>query len=357
MRHLPRWSVLWIAIAALCVGCNGNVSHIVPPPTGSPSPPNVNGVGTLAVVNISNRGAKRVWAFPPNSDQFTREILFQGSKYDPNSVAFDGKGHLYVGFNNTEFAGAYGVVEVNLQNSDVLREIRVAQWPLGSVATDDHDNLYLANKALIGGDVNLYGNNKDTKPYARIKNHRSPVTMTIGGGSLWVGYEGVPANALARYRLRSTDETWFKTIGDDVPISLATNADGSLLAAFVRRKSDGQAVDIYDVKSGTRARTLLHQNNLAAMTSDDAGNLYIAETGRQSTGDAKIHACTFRGCSITFQTRSVRAIATAVSPLDGKLYVTMAGKPSVQVFNPKTGHLDRTIIMREFEPTALSLEP
>jgi hypothetical protein len=354
---LPRWTISWIATATLCVGCNGNVSHIVPPPTGSPSPPNVNSVGTLAVVNISDRNAKRVWAFPPNSDQFTREIKFPDSKYDPNSLAFDGKGHLYVGFNNTEFAGSYGVVEVNLRNSDVLREIRVAQWPQSSVATDDQDNLYVANKALIGGDVNLYGNNKDTKPYARIKNHRSPVTMTIGGGSLWVGYEGVPNNALARYRLRSTEETWFKTIGDDVPISLAANADGSLLAAFVKRKSDGRAVDIYDVKSGTRARTLLHENNLAAMTSDGAGDLYVAETGQQGTGDAKIHACTFRGCSIALQTHSRRAIAMAISPLDGKLYVTMDGKPSVQVFNTKTGNFERIIIRREFEPTALALEP
>jgi hypothetical protein len=267
---------LSIAIAGLCAGCNGGTDHLVPPPTVPPSPPNVTGRGTLAVANISNRNAKRVWAFPANSDRFTRELLFHGSKYDLNSLAFDGKGNLYVGFNNTEFAGTYGVVEVNLHNSDVIRELHVAQWPQSSVATDDHDNLYLNNKAFVGGDINMYGNNNDTKPYARIKNHRSPVTMTIGGGSLWVGYEGAPNNALARYRLRSTDETWFKTIGDDVPVSLAPNADGSLVAAFVKRKSNGRAVDVYDVKSGTRARTLLHQNNLAVMTGDNAGHLYIA---------------------------------------------------------------------------------
>lgn len=357
MPSLLRWGFLWIAIGALCVGCNGNVVGINPHPTGSPSPPNLLSPGTLAVVNVANQDAKRVWAFPANSNQFTRELLFHGSKYQPNSLAFDQKGHLYVGFNNTEFAGSYGVVEVNVSNLDILRELHVAQWPNSSVATDDHDNLYLNNKAFIGGDVNLYGNTKDTKPYARIKNHRSPITITVGSGSLWVGYEGAPNNALARYRLRSTDETWFKTIGDDVPISIAPNADGSLVAAFVKRKSNGRAVDIYDVKSGTLARTLLHQTNLAAMTGDNAGHLYVAETGRQGTGDAKIHACTFRGCSSTFQTQSVRAIAMAISPLDGKLYVTMAGKASVQVFNPRTGSLDRTIIMREFEPTALTIEP
>lgn len=356
MLHLPRWA-LWIIVGVLCVGCNGTSARLVPPPTGSPSPPNVTGVGSLAVVNVSNRAAKRVWVFPPNGDQFRQELLFHGSQYELNSVAFDARGHLYVGFNNTEFGGSYRVVEVNLHNSDVIRDIRVAQWPHGSVATDDHDNLYLNNKAFIGGDINMYGNNNNTKPYARIKNHRNPITMTIGGGSLWVGYEGAPNNALARYRLRSTDETWFKTIGDDVPVSLAPNSDGSLVAAFVKRKSNGRAVDIYDVKSGHLARTLLHQNNLSAMTSDNEGHIYVAEVGRQTTGDAKIHACTFRGCSSTFETHSLRAIAMAVSPLNGMLYVSMSGKPTVQVFDPRTGHLTMTIIMREFEPTALALEP
>lgn len=354
--RLPRWSVVWIGIGVLCAGCNGNSTHIVPPPTSAP-PPNVTSVGTLAVVNILNRSAKRVWAFPPNSDKFTRELLIHGEKYNLNSLAFDGKGHLYVGFNDATAGGVYDVVEVNLHNSGVVREMHVAQWQHSSVATDDHDNLYLNNKAFIGGDINLYGNNKDTKPYARIKNHRNPLTMLVGGGSLWVGYEGLPNNAIGRYRLRSTDETWFKTIGDDVPISLATNADGSLLAAFVKRKNNGRAVDIYDVKSGNRARTIIHQDNLSAMTSDGAGNLYVAELGRQGVGNAKLHACTFRGCSVTFQTESLRAIAMAISPLDGMLYVTMDGKPSVQVFNPKTGDIVRSLRISDMEPTALALEP
>lgn len=356
MLRMPRRSLVWIGISILCAGCNGNNVHLVPPPS-SPSPPSVTAIGTLAVVNIANRSAKRVWVFPPNSDQFRQELLFHGSQYELNSLAFDGKGHLYVGFNNTEFGGKYGVVEVNLHSSDVVREMHVAQWSQSSVATDDHDNLYLNNKALVGGDINIYGNNKDTKPYVRIKNHRNPITMAVGGGSLWVGYEGVPNNALARYRLRSNDETWFKTIGDDVPVSLAPNADGTLLAAFVKRKSDGRAVDIYDVKSGNRARTLLHQDNSSAMASDNKGHLYVAELGRQGVGNAKIHVCTFRGCSATFQTSFLRAIAMSVSPLDGNLYVTTSGKPSVQVFNAKTGHQVMTIIMPEFEPTALALEP
>lgn len=356
MPHVLCRIALWIAVGVLCAGCNGSAVHLVPPP-GSPAPPNLTARGTLAVVNISNRNAKRVWVFPPNSDKFRQELLVPGSNHELNSVAFDGRGHLYIGFNNTASVGSYRVVEVNLHTSDVVREIKVAKWPLSSVATDDHDNLYLNNKAFIGGDVNLYGSNKDTQPYARIKNHRNPVTIAVAAGWLWVGYEGAPNNALARYRLRSTDETWFKTIGDDVPLSLASNADGTLLAALVKPKSGGRSVDIYDVKSGQKARTVLHQNDLTAMASDGEGHIYVAELGRQAGPNAKIHVCTFRGCSATFETLSVRARAMAVSPLDGLLYIAMSGKDSVQVFNPKTGHFVRTIIQPEFEPTALAIEP
>src|SRR5690348_10300422 len=149
-RHFP-----WILAALLFAGCGGG-GGTVPQPSTLPRPPAVLGRGSLAVVNIAQRNAKRVWAFPPHGENFTREFLVHGSQYELNSLAFDRRGHLYIGFNDTSSGGKYNVVEVNVQSGEVVREIRVPQWSDSSVATDDQDNLYVNTKSFIGGNVEIF---------------------------------------------------------------------------------------------------------------------------------------------------------------------------------------------------------
>jgi sugar lactone lactonase YvrE len=334
----------------LLAGCSGNAATVVPQPSGSPAPPVATGRGTLAVIGADSK-AHRVWIFPPHSDTLTRELVFPGSRFQPNSLAFDRRGHLYVGVNDTAGSGEYEVVEVDVQSLDVVREIRgLPQWPKSSVAVDDQNELYVNTKAFIGGDVKIYRPNQDKKPYLEIRDHHSPLTMLIAASALWVGYEGAFADALARYRLRSKDRSWFQTIGRSQPVSLAANADGSLVAAFVRRDAK-RAVDVYDVKSGKLARTLIANNGLLAMTSDESGHIFVSEGG-----SGVVHACNFRGCTLTFDT-SGRPVALAVSPLDGNLYVANTGKTNVQAFDSKTGALRMTIHLAGLTPSAIAIEP
>lgn len=352
MSRSRRWSLAWIVAGLLCAGCGGNAVTLAPlQPTSSPAPPVVLGRGTLAVINRFNRDAKRVWIFPPHSDQFTREIVFHGSKFEPNAVAFDHRGHVYVGVNDTSSGGGYHVVEVDLQTFHVIRDIRgMPSWAHSSIAIDKHNVLYVNTKAFVGGDIKMFRRG-ETKPSLEIKDPLSPLTTLIARDALWVGYEGFPSNALGRYRLYSKDRTWLKTIARGVPLSLAVNPDSSLVAAFVRRNSM-RSVDVIDVKSGQRLRTLKEGGVLTAMTSDDSGHIYIAEAL-----PGKIHVCTFESCTRSFETNSSRSVALAVSPLDGNLYVASLGKSSVQAFDPKTGSLVRSILLPDFEPSALAIEP
>jgi DNA-binding beta-propeller fold protein YncE len=323
----------------------------------SPLPPIVTGSGTLAVVNLADPKAKRVWAFPPNTDKFTRELLIPGSQYHPNSLAFDRQGHLFAGFNDTSSGGEYHVVEVDLRTGEVVRRILVPQWGSSSVATDDQSNVYVNTKSFVGGIVQIFRANTDTKPYIEIKDHHSPVTMLVTRGSLWIGYEGAFSDALAQYPLRSKDRARFYTIGSNFPLTLAANNDGSLIAAFVRRRDgSGRALNIYDVGSGKLARTILEGKGFVAMTGDASGHLYVSEQGHQGTS-SKIHVCTYRGCTGTFETNSARVVALAVSPLDQMLYVSNSGKSSVQAYDPATGKLVTTIALHDFQPDALAIEP
>ncbi len=252
----------WIAASLLFVGCSGSVGGVAPQPSVSPAPPSGAARGTLGVAMIGHDPQEsRIRIFPPHSDQFSRERVTGGLKFQPNSLAFDRRGHLYVGYNDSSAGGRYEVDDIDAKSWTLTRTIKFPQWPNSSVATDDHDNLYVNTKAFIGGDIEIFRNNAETKPYIRIKDHHSPLTMLVGRDALWVGYEGAFANALARYRLRSTDRTWFQTIGRNIPVALSVNTDGSLVAAMVRLKS-GRAVDVIDVAVGeTRAHPRVGQLN------------------------------------------------------------------------------------------------
>ncbi len=351
MSRLGCRSLSWILVSLLWVGCSGSVSTVPSQPLVSPAPPIVAGRGTLAVINVADAAAKRVWIFPPHSDKFSREIIFHGSQFQPNSLAFDRRGSIYIGVNDTSSNGAYRVLEVNLRDFKVAREIDgLRQWDRGSVGIDDQNNLYVATKAFIGGDIKIFRPNRETRPYIEIKDPLEPSKMLVGRDALWVGYTGAAGilNALTRYRLRSTDQTWVQSTGSDRSAALAANPDDSLLAV-VLSLSQKNVVDVFDPKSRKRARIL---EGFGRMTSDESGNLYIAER------PDRVHVCSFSSCTRSFETpHTWSPLAVAVSPLDGMLYVTTGGKPSVEVYDPRTGKLVMRIAQKGFEPTALAIEP
>lgn len=290
----------------------------------------------------------RILIFPPHSDKFIREIPIHGVELSVNSLAFDRRGHLYVGINDRARNGRYHVVEFNLRDWKVVRDIDVSShWSHGSVAVDDHNILYVNTKAFIGGDIKLF-NRGDTKPFIEIKNHHSPVTMLLARDALWVGYEGPLADALAKYRLRSTDRTWFQTVGANLPLKLAVSPNALLVATKLLHNSKA-TIEVVDVDSGKRAH-LLNGSDVEAMASDNSGNLYIA----QRLG--VIDRCNFQKCSSSFDTRS-RLLSIALSPLDGMLYVTSSGKPSIQVYDPRTGNQLMYIPTQNGHPNQLAIEP
>jgi DNA-binding beta-propeller fold protein YncE len=52
-----------------------------------------------------------------------------------------------------------------------------------------------------------------------------------------------------------------------------------------------------------------------------------------------------------------RPQALAVSPLDGYLYVATIGKDAVEIFDPNTFALIRTIWLAGKQPSAIAIEP
>lgn len=346
-----RWSLLWIAVGLLFVGCSGSAVTIPSASSSTPGPPTVLGRGTVAVI-VHKPGSddKRVWVFPPNSDQY-REILIPGSRGDANSLAFDRRQHLYIGINNTA-ANHYEVLEIDLPAFKVHRDIQVKpSWPHSSVVVDDQNVLYINTKAFVGGDVKMFRRG-EREPSLEIKDPLSPLTTLIANSALWIGNEGFPSNALTRYPVYSKDRAWIATIGRSVPIALAVNPESSLVAALVRRNST-RAVDVIDVGSGKRVRTLAEDSNLRAMTSDHSGNVYLAQAAVRAD---KLYACTFHGCTRTIEMK-FKPLAVAVNPLDGNLYVATIGKSAVEVYDPKTFNLVRTIWLQGFDPSVITIEP
>lgn len=353
MAGSRRWSLWAVALSLICAGCSSTIGSVPPQPAGSSAPPIALGRGTLAVINRHNPDAQRVWIFPPHSDRFTREIAFPGSRFVPNSLAFDRRGHLYIGLNDTSGSGEYAVIEIDVQSLDLVREIHgLPQWQNSSVAVDDENYLYVNTKSFVGGDVKIYRPNAETKPAIEIKDHHTPLTILVAANELWVGFQGAFEDVLARYRLRSNNRTWFQPIKNNLPRALAVNADGSLIAPLVSRPGT-RAVDVYDVKSGQRARTLVESGRLEAIAGD-AGHVYISQ---REPNNGKIYLCTFRDCTHTIETLAARPLALAVSPLDGNLYASTEGKSSIEVYNPRTGNLVMRIAMSDLLPGPLAIEP
>jgi hypothetical protein len=190
-----RWNLFGILAGLLVAGCSSSIAT-VPQPTFSTGPV-VLGRGTVAVID-RQPSVTKILIFPPNSDTFTSQLSIHTSRHIANSAAFDRQGHLFMGLNDPSAGGKYEVLEFNVQALKLVREIsNLPSWSRSSVATDDENVLYVNTKSLVGGDVKLY-KPRETKPSIEINDHHSPVSMSVGGGSLWVGFEGTFANALAR---------------------------------------------------------------------------------------------------------------------------------------------------------------
>jgi hypothetical protein len=322
----------------LFAGCGGGGGGgTVPQPP--PAPPAVLGTGTLAV--IVNRD--RVFVYPPNGDKPARDFSLPGSI---NSLAFDRRRHLYIGFNH----GDYFVRDVDVQTGDRARLIDLQpSWDSSSVATDSNNVLYVNTKSTVGGDVKLFRPEDTAKPYLEIKDPLTPLTIQVARDALWVGYYGVFTDAIAKYDLRSTKQTGFNNVGAYTRATLAINPGGSLVAAAVRRHGKS-TVAVYEMSSGRWKQIL--ESSIQAMVSDDSGNLYIG------LRDGRILQCTFSDCPHSFET-NLKILALALSPLDGMLYVAsdQVKEQGIYVYNPRTTSRVRSIPLLGENPNGIAIEP
>lgn len=355
MSGSHRWRPLWIVLSLLCAGCSGSVGTVpVPPqPSGSPAPPIALGRGTLAV--ISHKGSHEfVLIFPPNSDTPTRQIPIHdehGQHLKGNSLAFDRRGHLYIGMHDTK-GGKYYILEVDIHNWAVVRDIVVPGWAFSSVATDDENYLYVNTKVAVGGDIDIFRDNRETKPYLQIKDHHNPVSTFVSRDALWIGYSGLFSRVLARYRLHSTERTLFEPISTGRVDAMTVNPEGSLVAVLTKDASR-PTVNVFDVNA-KRLRKLLEAVHLSAITSDESGDVFIGEyRDREWT----IAVTNFGGNSFGRITSSGQpAQALAVSPLDGTLYVATRNASDVRVYNSQNGKFLKDLPVG-FNPSALAFEP
>ena len=135
---------------------------------------------------------------------------------------------------DTSPGGKYLVLEVDIHNWTVVRHIVVPGWSFSTVATDNENYLYVNIKAAIGGDIDIFRNNLETKPYLEIKDHHNPTTIFVAPEALWVGYSGLFSRVLARYNLRSTNRTLFAPISTGRVDAMTVNPEGSLVAVLTK---------------------------------------------------------------------------------------------------------------------------
>ncbi len=356
--HLHRWKFLLIVVCVVSAGC-GSAGTVTPPePSSSPAPPNVLGRGTLAV--ISRDGARqRVLIFPPNSDKFVREIPIRdehGQHLTGTSLAFDRRGHLYIGTLDTS-ESKYFILEVDIHNWKVVRTLVLPGSELSTVATDDEGYLYVNATAFGTGLIDIFRNNLETKPYLQIKvGLHNPRRIYVGRDALWVGYTGLLSPVLARFRLRSTDRTLFEPISGRAD-AMTVNRDESLVAVLTDQNNPNAEdyVNVFDVHA-KRTHKLLRANRLSTMISDESGDLFMGEK-QNAHSEWTIAVTTFdKKFFLRITTTSTPSRALAISPLDGNLYVAFQNDSDVDAYNPQNGKLLRRLPVG-FDPSALAFEP
>ena len=317
-------------------------------PTSSPPPPIALGSGSVALLAVRrNNAGFRILIFPPQSDKAARDFSVP---IRPNALAFSKRNRVFYGFNGGH--NEYFVRELNVESGKPVRSIDLRpSWDFSSVATDDHNVLYVNTKSFIGGDVKLFRPG-DLTPDKEIKDPLIPLKIAIAGNSLWVGFQGALSDGMARYDLGSTKQTWFRNTGNNLPVQFAVNSDGSLVAVRVRRNNNG-AVIVYDTRQ--HKSTQIHEGDTRSIASDASGNLYIA----QKSG--RILTCAFSGCPHSFET-NLDVEGMILNPADGMLYIpALSGNgkpPGVYVYNPRTSSQVRFLPVEGNEnPALIAIEP
>ena len=190
--------LLRIAASLLFAACSGT-APTVSTPSESAGPPSVLGRGTIAVsfaIRLRTRSA--CWSSLPTA--ITIERSYRWVERNPNSLAFDGRQHLYIGINDTG-ANRYAIREIDLPKFKLHREFtsrrrgRTVRSPWMRTTC-----LYVNTKAFVGGNIKMFKRG-EREPSLEIKEPLSPVTTRVANNALWIGNEGFPSNVLTRYRL------------------------------------------------------------------------------------------------------------------------------------------------------------
>ncbi len=352
-----RRCALWIVLFAFCAGCSGSTgSTPIPGPSASPEPPGIAGHGTLAVIDVGNPNEKKIRLFRPNSDQQFAQLIVGGQLFRPNSLAFDHRGHLYIGIFDRHLFGKYIVVEFKVPQLEKVREIDdLPGWDHSSVAIDDRNDLYVNSPDALGGRIRIYKPNTDRKPYREIRNLAALTTMLPVKNTLWVAGHTFHGSWLEGYDLYPSPKVIFthSLKGSDASrIAVNSAVDGNLAAAFVAVPlSLNRAVNVFSRKDGFQKR-ILDRRNLKAMASDNANTIYISESI-----PGRIHVCDWQHCSHYFATNSNDPVALAVDPRNRNLYVGNADPGNVQIYHPGNTHPFLTIAPSHFKPIGLAIEP
>ncbi len=356
MYSLRRY-ILWIVPALLCVACSGSVGTNPPPPQPlpSPGPPFVVGHGTLAVLDVANPKARQIRLFHPGSTREFATIVSPGERYHPNSLAFDRRGHLYIGTNDTEGLGEYIVSEFRISDLERIREIHdLPRWNHSSVATDDQNYLYVNTPALLGGDIKIYSPNVDRKPFLEIKDFALPMTMLPAPNLLWVASQAIHGSFLDGYAVRSRMSKFSHSLRgvNASKITVNSDGDGSLAAVFSQiALSPDFMVAVYSQKSGF-LKKIAEGRNLKAMVGDNANTIYVSESS-----PGKVLQCDWQHCRDYLTTNSNDPVALAINPRNRNLYVANRDAGNVTVYRPGETLPLLTINPSHFVPTALAVEP
>jgi hypothetical protein len=352
-----RQYILWIVPALLCAGCSGSVGTNPPPPQPlpSPGPPFIAEHGTLAVLDVANPKARQIRLFHPGSTREFATIVSPGERYHPNSLAFDRRGHLYIGTNDTEGLGEYTVSEFRVRDLERIREIgNLPRWSHSSVATDDQNYLYVNTPAFLGGDIKIYSPNVDRKPFLEIKDLGAPITTLPAPNLLWVASQTIHGSFLDGYEVRSRKGKFSHSLGGVNAGKIVVNADGdgSLAAVFSQRPlSPNFMVAVYSQKTGF-LKKIAEGRNLKAMAGDNANTIYVSESS-----PGKVLRCDWQHCRDYLTTNSNEPVALAVNLRNRNLYVANRDAGNVQIYRVGETIPFLTIAPSKFEPTALAVEP
>ena len=140
---------------------------------------------------ISHKGAHQfVLVFPPNGDEPIRQIPIHdehGQHLKGQSLAFDRRGHLYIGMHDTSPNGKYLILEVDIHNEG--RAHHRGPGIALKYGRDRRSELSLRQQyGFFGtGVIDIFRNNLETNPYLQIVVNLHNPRIFVSKDALWVG--------------------------------------------------------------------------------------------------------------------------------------------------------------------------